>query len=1040
MGSREQILAAIEAQEKLRGSVPDEVIDAAVEALQAQLEPVEQSDRGDRRGQATVLFADVAGFTALSERLDPEVIAGLMNELWSVLDSAIERHGGRVDKHMGDAVMGVWGMDDSREDNPERAIRAALEMTQGFQDFRRTKDLGIEIRVGVNTGPVLFGTVGTGTESSVTGDTVNVASRLEQAAPLGGVLISLNTYRHIRGVFDVQPLEPIRAKGKSEAVRCLLVSQEKPRSFREPTRGIEGVETQLVGRDAELGQLITAYERCVDTSSARQVTVLGEAGAGKSRLLEEFTEWLDLQSEGIYYLKGRCLPDLVGVPRSLIRELFNFRFEIFDDDAQDRVGAKLRAGFGVLDDAEADVVGHWMGFDLSHMPAVVRLAGSPEFGTVALAHLTRYFRALLSESPAVVVLEDVHWADNESLAVFEELIDRLGQAPLLVIRLARPTFLMSQEDQAGESTTRSLIRLAALSDDDVRSLTRDILHRLDQIPEALVELIRERAEGNPFYVEELIKMLIDDGVIRAPGDGTAWSVESPRLDGLLVPPTIEGVLEARLNALTPTQRRTLQHASVIGRSFWDAAVAALREEEAGPEADGVVSADLNGLQGRELIRHNPHSSIANCSEFLFKHALLRDATYETVLLRDRRRLHSLAARWLEAQSGPRVDEHLGLIAEHLEKADAIDRAAELHERAGARFQAMGSLDAARLAYQRALSLRARLGSDHDFEAATARLALGRVLELSGELDTADHEFQVAEEDAGDHDVGVVALAQIGRARVACTEGDWAAATEFIARAEPSAQQIGGEVQARLLAAKAWMLARTGHVGDAVTVAEDAQRVSRQVEDPALELDVLITLAGAHAFAGNTGTASGMYRQGLELARRVGNLERQAILMGNVAALEHAAAENRSDTRLRDAIGLYRETLSLQEELGTSGAIMTLGNLAQALVEAGNVDEASACAARALHASSTRRLSAERAIALLVHAEIAIARGHIERGLEILGAVAADPRTHDITAHGELQRVLGLFHITADTATAGMQRGGELDLDALTEEVLDSVSN
>ena len=253
MTDREQLERAIAAQEQLRGMVDDDVIDAAITSLRAQLAAAERS--GQRRRQVTVLFADVQGFTALAESLDPEVVADMMNNVWDRLDSIITEHGGRIDKHIGDAVMAVWGAEVSREDDPERAVRAALALQQALGTTGAATDRRLTMRVGVSTGLALLGAVGRTSEFTAMGDTVNVASRLEHAAPAGGVLITHDTYRHIRGVFDVSPLPPMSVKGKANLLSVYVVHGAKPHAFRTGTRGVEGVETRMVGRDAELQAL-----------------------------------------------------------------------------------------------------------------------------------------------------------------------------------------------------------------------------------------------------------------------------------------------------------------------------------------------------------------------------------------------------------------------------------------------------------------------------------------------------------------------------------------------------------------------------------------------------------------------------------------------------------------------------------------------------------------------------------------------------------------------------------------------------------------
>src|SRR4051794_6783699 len=444
MADPDQLHRAIAAQEQLRGTLPDDVLDATIAALRAQLPAA-----AGRRTQVTVLFADVSGFTALSETRDAEVVMDLMNALWARLDAVVVDHGGRVDKHIGDALMAVWGTDGTREDDPERAVRTALRLQAALVEFRDTCGHDIAMRVGINTGPALVGAVGTTAERTVIGDTVNVASRLEHAAPVGGVLIAHDTYRHVRGLFKVESLGPLAVKGKQELVLAYVVHSARPRAFPIATRGVAGIETRTVGRDAELEALQRAYRETVAAGAARIVTVVGEAGIGKSRLLYEFDNWLELLPENVYYFAGRAYPNRTRSPFALMRSVLTTRFDILDSDDAPTVRAKVRAGFAdVLDERDADLVAHWVGLDTLG-DAGHRLAGSADLPTVARAHLVAWFRARATDRPVAMLLEDLHWADDESLDLLVHLLDQVAATPLLVVGATRPELLNRKRWPAG---------------------------------------------------------------------------------------------------------------------------------------------------------------------------------------------------------------------------------------------------------------------------------------------------------------------------------------------------------------------------------------------------------------------------------------------------------------------------------------------------------------------------------------------------------------------------------------------------------------
>ena len=656
-------MAALEAQRAIFG---DSVVETMLGPLREKLAALEDAGRADQqRKQATVLFADVSGFTAMSETMDAEEVAGVMNDLWATVDRAITDQGGHIDKHIGDAVMAVWGADTAREDDPERAVRAALAMQAAITHFCETRGAKLAMRIGVNTGPVVLGAVGTTGEFTAMGDAVNLASRLEHAAPVGGVLIGHDTYRHVRGIFDVVAQAPMMVKGKAEPVQTYVVQRAKPRAFRMATRGVEGIETRMVGRDAELDTLKNAYLDAFESAETRVATIIGEAGVGKSRLLYEFDNWLELRPEHIFYFKGRATPNTQNVAYSLFRDLFANRFEILESDTIAVALDKFRQGMaGVLEPALADVVGHWLGFDFSSSEAVQHLLGGSGLMQTARAFLMRYFRALCvpsplggglgrgsdvpeepspspshrvgdqSQSPTVIFLEDIHWADDQSLDLAAYLAQAVPEAQLLVVAVTRPSLFERRPNWGEGQAAFCRIPLTPLSKRTSRALVDEILKRVDEVPDALRDLITDAAEGNPFYVEEMVKMLIEQGVIQRGGAGEQggrgdenplsggsfspaptlprssaleekWRVQTDKLATLKVPPTLTALLQARLDGLPRPEREALQRASVVGRLFWDDAVAELLEVER--EAVGPT---LEAVRGRELIFRREHSAFA----------------------------------------------------------------------------------------------------------------------------------------------------------------------------------------------------------------------------------------------------------------------------------------------------------------------------------------------------------------------------------------------------------------------------------------------
>jgi predicted ATPase len=449
--------------------------------------------------------------------------------------------------------------------------------------------------------------------------------------------------------------------------------------------------------------LQNVFRDTMEDGETRIVTIVGEAGVGKSRLLYEFEKWIGLLPDKINRFNGWATPGMQATSYDAIRRMFAHRFGIQESDSAATVRDKFRAGMAAaLEVDRADLIGQLIGFDLPASQALQRAIQSPLFREQALAGLTDYFRAVAHES-TVLFLEDMHWADDSSLDLIDHLAGALPEACLLIVCLARPTLFERRPGWGEGLETHMRLQLKALSRRESRSLLAEILQRAEEIPIELRDLVVEGAEGNPFYVEELIKMLIDDGVIRG-GEGR-WQVELERLSEVHVPPTLAGVLQARLDSLPVEERELLQRASVVGRLFWDMAVAELATDEEKPFDKDKLVPLLKAVRDRELVFRREHSTFAGTEEYTFKHALLRDATYETVLLKLRRMYHKRVAAWLEASAGERLGEYLGLIATHYELAgDQPEKAIAFLLQAGNRAAKLSASEEAIVYLNRGLDL------------------------------------------------------------------------------------------------------------------------------------------------------------------------------------------------------------------------------------------------------------------------------------------------------------------------------------------------
>ncbi|MCD6344847.1 MAG: AAA family ATPase, partial [Anaerolineae bacterium] len=548
----EQTIAALEAQRALLGET---VIETALAPLREQLRTLQDASPAETRQLATFLFADLAGFTAFTENADAEDVQGLLRNLWPRLDQVILRHGGHIDKHLGDGVMAVWGLERSHEDDPAQAVCAALALQAELDTFRQEQDVALIMRIGVNTGLVSASYIASTGERNLIGDTVNLAARLEQAASPGGVLISQSTYDRVRGLFSVQVQPLLAVKGKTEPVQTYLVSREKPRAFRMPTRGLAGVITRTVGRDAELAVLQKAYRQALSEDGLQWVTVSGEAGVGKSRLLTEFERWLELRPEEIWYLKGRAWPQTEHSPYHLLRGLLSFRFQIREGDSLDVARDKLTAGLtevlgDELGEEAAAFVGQLIGFDFHRSSWIAHIVeDTRQIRGRAEVLLREYLAQLCTTGPTVLLLEDLHWADEESLVLLSDILSERWPWQLCVIGLARPLLwergVRWGDIASGEPVAHHCrLDLAPLSDELTGELARELLQKVTQPLNWLIPLLVERSAGNPYFTEELVHWLIEQGVIETGPD--VWQVDEGRSLGLSVPGTVQGVIQARL--------------------------------------------------------------------------------------------------------------------------------------------------------------------------------------------------------------------------------------------------------------------------------------------------------------------------------------------------------------------------------------------------------------------------------------------------------------------------------------------------------------
>jgi class 3 adenylate cyclase len=585
---------------------------------------------GEERKLATVVFADLVGSTELGGSQDPERMRALLDRFYDAMAAEIEAAGGTVEKFVGDAVMAAFGAPRAHEDHAERALHAALSMQRRLGEL--FGDI-LVLRIGVNTGEVVVGRAREGS-SFVTGDTVNVAARLEQAAAPGEILAGERTVAAVRGAFEFAEPAIVEAKGKPEGVACRRLLRAL--SLMRP-RGVSGLGRAFVGRDAELDTLHAAYDRVVATRVPHLVTISGDAGVGKTRLVREFWEQLGGKTPEPLRRTGRCLPYGQGITYWPLGEILKEHFRILETDPPDDV--RLRLG-------EHAILGLTLGLDVTGdlHPLVVR--------DRLHASWVEFVETIAAQRPLVVLVEDIHWAEPALLDLLDRLLTDV-RGPLFLITTARPELFHFRPAWGGARRDASTLELGALSSDAAVGMLEQLL--AGELPDHLSKMVIRQAEGNPFFVEELVGSLVDQGLLTRANGG--WSIaELPA--GFTVPDSVQAVLAARIDHLPPAEKAALQAASVIGRVFWTGPVYELLPG---------VEPDFRVLEDRDFVRRRAGSTIAGETEYAFKHQLTREVAYAGLAKGNRARLHAAFAGWLERFGGGR-DEHAPLLAHHYAEA------------------------------------------------------------------------------------------------------------------------------------------------------------------------------------------------------------------------------------------------------------------------------------------------------------------------------------------------------------------------------------
>ena len=628
------------------------------------------------RKTVTMVFCDVTGSTELGEQLDPESMRKVMSRFFDAMRAALDRHGGSVEKFIGDAVMAVFGIPQLHEDDALRAVRAAVDMRAALDDLNHEleRDHGVRLacRIGVNTGEVLVG-ADSSDFGRMTGDAVNTAARLETAAEPGQILIGDATYRLVRDSVEADPVEPLSLKGKAEPVPAFRV-QGVDAGTAQPRRALGST---MVGRDRELEDLVRAFSRAAEDRSCLLFTVLGAAGEGKTRLVEEF---LSSIGDDASVVTGRCLPYGEGITYWPVAEAVRAALGVQAFDAPNDVVSRLVEAVGD-DEHAASITGR-----VAEILGVGESSGAAEETPWAIR---RFLELLADNRPLVALWEDIHWAEPAFLDVIDHIVDWSRDAPILLLCTARPEFLDTRSDWGGGKLNATTVLLQPLDTAASAELIANLLGGSGLPAEASVR-VTEVAGGNPLFVEQMLSMLIDDGLL-VRQDG-AW-VPAGDLESVAVPPSVAALLAARLERLTDDERRAIECAAVIGKEFYEGAVRDLLPEPLRGDSPDLI----RSLIRKELVRTD-RSMIPGEEAFRFRHILIRDAAYHSIPKERRADLHEGFAAWIGRVGGDRAEEQDEIVGYHLEQAfryrEALgpldDRGRELGRQAATRLAAAGS--------------------------------------------------------------------------------------------------------------------------------------------------------------------------------------------------------------------------------------------------------------------------------------------------------------------------------------------------------------
>ena len=951
----------------------------------------EQLAPREERKLVTVLFADLVGFTARAEQLDPEDVRVLLAGYHARLRGELERYGGTVEKFIGDAVMALFGAPVAHGDDPERAVRAAL----AIRDAIALDDDGLQVRVGVNTGEALVVVDARAVqgEAMAAGDVVNTAARIQAGADIGAVLVGERTYRATVGTIDYRPAPLLFAKGKAQPVGVWEAVRPRARLGVDVSRSTR----PLVGRRRELELLTSALARAREESSVQLVTLVGEPGMGKSRLVAELLSLVEREHGFVTWRQGRSLPYGDGVLFWALGEIVKAEAGVLDSDGPAEADAKLRrSAMALMADGQG---ASWLSSELR--PLIGLGDESQDAPAERSPAWSRFFEALAQRGPAVVVFEDLHWADDALLGFVDDLPGEVADVPLLLLVTCRPELLQRRPGWGGGKPNATTLSLAPLPDDACLELVADVL--IAPIDPEVRSALLARVGGNPLYAEQYAHAL-------AEGD-----------DASALPDTVQGVIAARLDALPLADKLVLQDASVVGEVFWLGVIATI-----GNTDEGVVREGLRRLERSQFVRRSSPSSVAGDQEYAFRHVLLRDVSYGQMPRAVRARKHRATAAWLESVG--RGDDLAETLAHHYARAleylplveddpELVTRVRRALRDAGDRTLALSGYAAAIRYFQAALEL---APTDEAGYRAPLLLGLGRARfghDSSGkaELQQAFHLAEAA------HDPELAAQAALALRVSEWYRGDGERADHWLAVAAGYVHDApDSRAKAEVLAEQLRLNSLAGRYHEVVQDADAALALLDRLGAEALRARYLASIGVSRVYLGDA-TGIEDLRLAVTAARAAGDMEQVHASMNNLSSAQLVLGD------LRGAVTTYEELVAMLDRFGRD-ADRRFGSASLAVLRMteGRWDEA-------LHLADQFLAESEAGMPHYLDATCLNLRGLIRLARDDLpGATADTARALERARAADVQMLTAAIH---GRATVMLAEGRPDDADALLLELM-----